>query len=121
MRRRDSGVKLDAKFVSQYASKVGKLIFVVPSSRVDCAWAIGICARCLTFPTEEMDACADRVIAYMAQNDDVGVRYRADAAKPELHAFSDSDWQVTHSTTIQVLRLCLRVLPCLTQASGSNP
>ena len=37
VRRRDSGVKLDAKFVSQYASKVGKLIFVVPSSRVDCA------------------------------------------------------------------------------------
>lgn len=35
----DSGDKMDPKFVSGYGSRIGNLIFVVPSSRVDCAWA----------------------------------------------------------------------------------
>jgi hypothetical protein len=46
-----------------------------------------------------MEACVDRITVYLAQNESVGVNYSADAVKPELHAYSDSDWQVTHSTT----------------------
>ena len=99
MRRRDAKEPYDSARAKRYASRVGKLIFVVPSSRVDCAYAIGMCARCLTFPTDEMEACVDRITVYLAQNESVGVNYSADAVKPELHAYSDSDWQVTHSTT----------------------
>ena len=46
-----------------------------------------------------MEACVDRVTVYLAQNESAGVTYSANASKPELHAYSDSDWQVTHSTT----------------------
>ena len=75
----------------RYASRVGKLIFVVPSSHVDYTYAIGMCARCLTFPTDDMEACVDRITVYLAQNESVGasLQYSADVAKPELHAYSD--------------------------------
>ena len=64
---------------SSYASKVGAMIFAAPAARFECAYSIGICARCLTFPTEEMDAHADRIICYMAQHAENGVVYDADA------------------------------------------
>ena len=46
----------DAAMRVEYPSKVGALIYCVPASRLDCAYAIGVLARCLTFPTPEMDA-----------------------------------------------------------------
>ena len=87
------------KFLENYASKVGALIYVVPVCRVDCAFAIGVLARCLTFPTVAMDAAADRCLVYLAQNPGVGVTYDANAAIPELHGYSDSNWTVGHSTS----------------------
>ena len=72
---------------------------MVPVCRVDCAFAIGVLARCLTFPTEAMDAAADRCLVYLAQNPDVGLLYDADTPRPELHAYSDSNWTVGHSTS----------------------
>ena len=89
----------DKAFLEQYASKVGALIYVVPVCRVDCAFAIGVLARCLTFPTEAMNDAADRCLVYLAQNPDVGVTYDADAATPGLHGYSDSNWTVSHSTS----------------------
>ena len=86
-------------FLEKYASKVGALIYVVPVCRVDCAFTIGVLARCLTFPTEAMDAAADRCLVYLAQNPDVGLLYDADTPRPELHAYSDSNWTVGHSTS----------------------
>ena len=56
-------------------------------------------ARCLTFPTAAMDAAADRCLVYLAQNPDVGLLYDANAARPELHAYSDSNWTIGHSTS----------------------
>eukprot|EP00966_Prymnesium_polylepis_P100298 2323240-Prymnesium_polylepis.1 len=47
-----------AALCSSYASKVGAMIFAAPAARFECAYSIGICARCLTFPTPEMDECA---------------------------------------------------------------
>eukprot|EP00966_Prymnesium_polylepis_P335474 7390834-Prymnesium_polylepis.1 len=44
-----------AALSSSYASKVGAMIFAAPAARFECAYSIGICARCLTFPTPEMD------------------------------------------------------------------
>ena len=86
-------------FLEKYASKVGALIYVVPVCRVDCAFAIGVLARCLTFPTEAMDSAADRCLAYLAQNPEVGLHYDANASRPDLHAYSDSNWTVGHSTS----------------------
>ena len=86
-------------FLEAYASKVGALIYVVPVCRIDCAFTIGVLARCLTFPTEAMNTAADRCLVYLAQNPDVGIIYNGNAAHPELHAYSDSNWTVGHSTS----------------------
>ena len=72
----------NSTFIGEYASKVGALIYVVPVCRVDCAFAIGVLARCLTFPTEDTNAAADRCLAYLAQHPDVGVVYDAQSSSP---------------------------------------
>ena len=96
---RRNGGTVDEALRESYASKVGALIYVVPVCRVDCALTIGILARCLTFPTEAMDEAADRCLVFLAQHPNVGITYDATAPRPELHAFSDSNWTVGHSTT----------------------
>ena len=80
---------MDPKFKEQYASKVGALIYVVPVSRVDCAYTIGVLARCLTFPTSAMSAAADRCLAYLAQHPDDGIIYDSKSSIDlDLRAYS---------------------------------
>eukprot|EP00966_Prymnesium_polylepis_P250797 5799143-Prymnesium_polylepis.2 len=89
-----------AALCSSYASKVGAMIFAAPAARFECAYSIGICARCLTFPTPEMDECADRIICYMAQHADDGITFDGTAPGASVFkAFSDSDWCTAHSTS----------------------
>jgi hypothetical protein len=84
----------------EYASKVGAMIFAAPAARFDCAYSIGVCARCLTFPTAEMDQHADRIIAYMAQHADDGLRYDGTAPGADTFSvYSDSDCVSIHRTT----------------------
>ena len=90
----------------EYPSKVGALIYCVPASRLDCAYAIGMLARCLTFPTKPMSEAADRCLAYLHQHDSVGITYDATCSRPELHAYSDSDWSTGHSTSGWVILYC---------------
>ena len=64
------------------------------------AQSIALLARALTFPTEALDARADEVLVYLAQTADLV--QRVDGSVPgagTLHAHSDSDWAVGHSTT----------------------
>ena len=94
--------KVDPALLKSYPIKVGKIVYAMPASRADCAYTVGMLTRCLTFPTEAMDKAADRCLAYMAQTADRGPRYgrteRSDA-NLELHAYTDSDWQVRSSTS----------------------
>ena len=96
---RRRGDLIDQTLLESYSSKVGALIYVVPVCRVDCALTIGILARCLTYPTADVDAAADRCLVFLAQHADAGLTYDANCARPELHAFSDSNWTVSHSTS----------------------
>eukprot|EP00965_Chrysotila_dentata_P148397 4899524-Pleurochrysis_carterae.AAC.1 len=87
-------------FLKMYQSKVSALIFAPPCARPGEAFAVGTLARALTFPTTEMDAHADRVLACMAQHADEAIEFQADRAHSDKHiAYSDSDWAVSHSTT----------------------
>jgi hypothetical protein len=93
---------LSAEGKQKYASKVGAAIFAGPTARFDCLYTLGMCARCLTFPTAEMDEAADRCIAYMAQTAERGITFDGDISaggEPVYEAYSDSDWSVSHSTT----------------------
>lgn len=51
---------LDDSAKPSYASKCGAAIFAGPCSRFDALYVLGMCARCLTFPTERMNKAIDR-------------------------------------------------------------
>ena len=53
-----------------------------------------------------MDAAADRCLTYLRQHDRVGITYDASCTRPELHAYSDSDWSTSHSTSGWVILYC---------------
>ena len=91
----------------KYKSKIGALIYAPPCGRVDCTWVISMLARVATYPTEEMDLLADRVLAYAAQHPDRGETFDASVSNAGvLKAFSDSDWSVLHSMTGFCILLC---------------
>ena len=72
--------------------------FAGPCSRFDALYTLGMCARCLTFPTARMMKAIERCIAYLAQTCDRGIHYRP-GNSITYEAYSDADWQVAHSTT----------------------
>lgn len=91
------GGPCDPMLLKTYGTKVGSLIYLVPTARCDVAATIGILARCLTFPTEEMDREADRCLRYLYSTADLGIAF--DGSKGSTRtAYSDSDWAVRHST-----------------------
>ena len=53
---------IDPVLLRRYGTKVGSLIYLVPTARCDVAATIGILARCLSFPTMQMEKKADRCL-----------------------------------------------------------
>ena len=102
----DRRANIDPTLAKSYPVKVGKLIYAMPASRVDCCFTIGVLARCLTFPTPEMDAAADRCLVYLAQHADAGPTYDPSASHRPLEAYCDSDWCVSHSTSGWCILYC---------------
>lgn len=87
-----------AKLLQRYGTKVGSLIYLVPTARCDVAATIGLLARCLTFPTIEMDHAAYRCLRYLYQTATLGIAFDGSQGAT-LIAYSDSDWALRHSTT----------------------
>eukprot|EP00965_Chrysotila_dentata_P140474 4644011-Pleurochrysis_carterae.AAC.1 len=52
------------------------MIYAPPCGRPGESFTIYILARALTFPTQEMDDHANRVLAYMAQHADEGIEFK---------------------------------------------
>ena len=78
----------------------------MPCGRPDVAYAVGILARCLTFPTVKLMECARRVLVYLAQNEQDGLHFDGNVPDADiLHAYSDSNWTTGHSTTGFILML----------------
>ena len=95
----DQRADVDPELVRPYSQMVGALIYSMPASRVDCAYAIGMCARCLTFPTTEMHAAAVRILVYLARTADLGITFDASNGDGKLTGYVDSDWCTEHSTS----------------------
>ena len=89
---------IDPDLLRRYGTKVGSLIYLVPTARCDAAATIGILARCLSFPTLKMEKEADRCLRYVYSTSNLGIVF--DGSKgAALTSYSDSDWAVRHSTT----------------------
>ena len=91
-----------------YQSLIGSLMYAATSVRLDIAYAVGMLARAMTYPTEELRKRALRVIVYLAETPDLGFTFRFRGAPrgrdPGLSAFSDSDWTTESSTTGVIIR-----------------
>ena len=94
---------VDPTLQRSYAQKCGAAIYVLPSCRVDCSFTIGMCARCLTFPTPEIDKELDRCLVYLYQTKSRGLSFSPTGG--ELEAMVDSDWTECHSTNGYCIRL----------------
>ena len=86
------------KKLQLFLSAIG--FMYTPCVRADTSYAISRLARALTIPTEELSQLADQVMLYMAQTAADRVTFDGNATDADqLHAMSDSDWSVGHSTT----------------------
>ena len=87
------------ELVKRNSSLIGALQHAV-KYRPEIACALGMCAQCLTFPTEELYHCAERILVYLARSPRMGTTFtgKADGANV-LRAYADSNWTETRSTT----------------------
>ena len=91
---------LTGQELHDYASRTGAAIFAGPASRFECLYSLGMCARCISFATRRMDACLDRLIAYLAQTEEAGITYDGENPDAMVYAaWADSDWSIDTSTT----------------------
>ena len=89
---------------AKYNSLVGALQYAV-RRRPDVCYAVNICARCLTFPTQDMYDHALRILVYMGRTHSLGMTYSKHAGQNRFECFADSDWNVRRSTTGWVIML----------------
>ena len=88
------------ELIKRYGGKVGALVYTSPCVRSDAACTISRLGRALTFPTEELERCADDCMVYLAQTAELGMTFDGHAADADtMWAESDSDWCMGHSTT----------------------
>ena len=87
---------VDPELQRTFAQKCGAVIYCLPSCRVDCAYTIGMCARCLTYPTPEIDAQLNQCLVYLFQTRTRGLTFSKSGG--DLMAWTDSNWTECHST-----------------------
>lgn len=91
-------VRPSAALLKEYQQRIGALMYLTTSTRVDIAYATHMLARAASRPTEELLSETDRVFSYLSHHRSVGLTYSPTPAQ-ELHGFSDASWEVRHSTS----------------------
>lgn len=93
----------DPKLLESYQSLVGALLYAATATRPDIAYAVGLLARAMTYPTQDLWQSAVRVLVYLARNEDRGLSFKVTEnggrCRVVLKGLSDSDWSVRASTT----------------------
>ena len=94
----DSHIVPDASLVQLYQSLVGALLFAAITARPDISYAVGMLCRVMNKPTPALLIEAKRVLHYLANTKDMGLRY-VRGSQPRLYGMSDSDWSTRRSTS----------------------
>lgn len=81
-----------------YQQRIGALMYLTTSTRVDIAFVTHMLARAASRPTEELLKETDKVFCYLSHHRSVGLTYHP-AAGVDLHGYSDASWEVRHSTS----------------------
>ena len=88
---------IEPDLLRRYQSLVGALLYCVTQTRPDIAFAVGYLSRAMGKPTERLYEDALKVLFYLYQHKEVGLRYSPSDAP--LSGMSDADWAVKHSTS----------------------
>ena len=91
------------ELTQRYGSLFGSLLHAV-KYRPEISAALGLLGSCLTFPTEKLYECAIRVLVYLGRTRTLGTSFTAHG-DTRLHAYADSNWQTTRSTSGYVIFL----------------
>jgi hypothetical protein len=73
-----------------YAEIVGSLLYIAVVTRLDIMYAVSVLTRHLKFPTYDACKAACRVLNYLSNSRNKGIRYHG--TKLQLHVYTDSDW-----------------------------
>lgn len=84
--------------VKEYQQRIGALMYLTTSTRVDIAYVTHLLARAAARPTPELMEETDRVLAYLGRHASVGLTYDKADAQP-LSGFSDASWETRQSTS----------------------
>ena len=99
----DSQTEVDPVLLKRYQSLVGALLYCATNTRPDIAFSVGMLCRAMSRPTPVLMTAAERVLAYLVRNREIGLRYAA--SEHPLHGMTDSDWATRHSTSGWVFML----------------
>ena len=88
---------VDPALLRRYQALVGALLYCATNTRPDIAYAIAMLCRAMSCPTEELYEAALRVLYYLHRHRELGLRYEGDEIP--MHGYTDSDWDVKHSTS----------------------
>ena len=91
------------ELTERYGSLFGSLMHAV-KYRPEISTALGLLGSCLTFPTEALYECAVRVLVYLGRTRLLGTSFSRHG-DTKLHAYADSNWLSTRSTTGYVIFL----------------
>ena len=94
----DSVQDADPALVSKYRSLVGSLLYTAITVRPDISYAVGMLSRALNKPTDRLLDEAKRVLQYLVQSADIGIRYMRKSSI-RLYGMTDSDWTTRRSTS----------------------
>ena len=109
----DSSLDPDPALLRRYQSLVGALLYCATNTRPDVAFSVSMLCRAMSKPTPPLLDAAERVLAYLIRNKNIGLHYRA--SERPLFGMTDSDWAVRHSTSGWVF-----VLSCAAISWGSK-
>ena len=93
-----SRVPASPAFTTKYGSLFGALLHAI-KYRPEISIALNKCGSCLTFPTEKLYDCLIRVLVYLGRTRKMGTTFTDVGERKALHAYADSDWSTTRSTT----------------------
>ena len=90
---------VDPALLRRYQALVGALLYCATNTRPDIAYAVAMLCRAMSCPTEELYASALRVLYYLHRTPPRSWPIRYEGDELPMHGFTDSDWDVRHSTS----------------------
>ena len=85
------------KLVRPFQERLGALLYLATSTRVDLAFVVPVLCRAMSRPSPDLMHEVDLILAYLARNPSTGLTYERRPSK--LVGFADASWETKNSTS----------------------